>query len=79
MSNKRMSYNTTGPHSDTNNAVENPNVEAEQMETLAEGKVASAVEKKSGAQKADGKDVHIDDFASDLGKCVVKTWSDYGD
>ncbi|KAK1997948.1 hypothetical protein LX36DRAFT_700631 [Colletotrichum falcatum] len=46
---------------------ENPNVEAEQMETLAEGKVADAVERKSGTQKAPGQEgVRIDDFGSGL-------------
>ncbi|GKT58140.1 hypothetical protein ColTof4_12066 [Colletotrichum tofieldiae] len=47
---------------------ENPNVEAEQMETLAEGKVADAVERKSGTQKAPGQEVRVDDFASGLEK-----------
>ncbi|KAK1973546.1 hypothetical protein LZ30DRAFT_765169 [Colletotrichum cereale] len=46
---------------------ENPNVEAEQMETLAEGKVANAVERKSGTQMAPGQhEVRIDDFGSGL-------------
>ncbi|OBR11398.1 hypothetical protein CH63R_03694 [Colletotrichum higginsianum IMI 349063] len=45
---------------------ENPNVEAEQMETLAEGKVADAVERKNGTQTAPGQEVHDDDFASGL-------------
>lgn len=45
---------------------ENPNVEAEQMETLAEGKVADAVDRKSGTQKAPGQEVQFDDYASGL-------------
>lgn len=50
-------------------ATENPNVNAEeQMETLSEGKVADAVEKKSGAQTAPGENVVFDDFSSDIGR-----------
>ncbi|ROV98016.1 hypothetical protein VMCG_07002 [Cytospora schulzeri] len=48
---------------------ENENVDAEQMATLGEGKVADAVERKSGMQKAPGDaEVKIDDFSSDLDK-----------
>lgn len=49
-------------------ATENPNVNAEeQMETLSEGKVARAVEHKSGAQMAPGdNDVVVDDFSSGI-------------
>ncbi|CCF40960.1 hypothetical protein CH063_11383 [Colletotrichum higginsianum] len=36
------------------------------METLAEGKVADAVERKNGTQTAPGQEVHDDDFASGL-------------
>ncbi|OHF01855.1 hypothetical protein CORC01_02733 [Colletotrichum orchidophilum] len=45
---------------------ENPNVEAEQMATLAEGKVADAVERKSGTQKVPGQEITVDDFGSGL-------------
>ncbi|KAK2031117.1 hypothetical protein LX32DRAFT_681403 [Colletotrichum zoysiae] len=55
------------PEGESREGPENPNVEAEQMETLAEGKVADAVERKSGTQKAPGQDeVRIDDFGSGL-------------
>lgn len=49
-------------------APENPNVNAEeQMETLSEGKVARAVEHKSGAQMAPGDhNVVVDDFSSGI-------------
>lgn len=48
---------------------QNENVDAEQMATLGEGKVADAVERKSGMQKAPGDaEVKIDDFSSDLDK-----------
>lgn len=50
-------------------ATENPNVNAEeQMETLSEGKVADAVERKSGAQKAPGEEVFAEDFSSEIEK-----------
>lgn len=45
---------------------ENPNVDAEQMGTFAEGEVADAVDRKSGAQKAPGQDVQFDDYSSGL-------------
>ncbi|OLN89076.1 hypothetical protein CCHL11_06080 [Colletotrichum chlorophyti] len=47
---------------------ENANVEAEQLETFAEGKVADAVDRKSGAQKAPGQEVTFDDYGSGLEK-----------
>lgn len=46
---------------------QNPNVDAEQLATLGEGKVADAVQRKSGIQKAPGDgEVKYDDYASDL-------------
>ncbi|KKY29899.1 hypothetical protein UCDDA912_g10177 [Diaporthe ampelina] len=46
---------------------QNPNVDAEQLATLGEGKVADAVQHKSGIQKAPGDgEVKYDDYASDL-------------
>ncbi|KAF9874976.1 hypothetical protein CkaCkLH20_07670 [Colletotrichum karsti] len=58
--------NTAYSSSGNDDGPENPNVEAEQMETLAEGKVADAVDRKSGAQKAPGQEVQFDDDASGL-------------
>lgn len=47
--------------------LENDNVNAEQMATLAEGEVASAVDRKSGTQQAPGSGpAEEQDFASDL-------------
>lgn len=47
--------------------LENDNVNAEQMATLAEGKVADAVDRKSGTQQAPGSGpAEEQDFASDL-------------
>ncbi|KAK1637868.1 hypothetical protein BDP81DRAFT_426082 [Colletotrichum phormii] len=46
--------------------LENPNVEAEQMATLAEGKVADAVERKSGTQKVPGQEVVNVEFGSGI-------------
>ncbi|TDZ19281.1 hypothetical protein Cob_v007461 [Colletotrichum orbiculare MAFF 240422] len=45
---------------------ENPNVEAAQLETFAEGKVADAVDRKSGTQKVPGQEIVEEDFASGL-------------
>ncbi|KAG7117400.1 hypothetical protein HYQ46_011113 [Verticillium longisporum] len=45
---------------------ENPNVEAEQLETFAEGKVADAVDRKSGTQLAEGETVTDQSFTDDL-------------
>ncbi|KAM0328588.1 hypothetical protein ACHAQA_004996 [Verticillium albo-atrum] len=45
---------------------ENPNVEAEQLETFAEGKVADAVDRKSGTQIAPGESVTDQSFTDDL-------------
>ncbi|KAH0427705.1 hypothetical protein CcaCcLH18_09536 [Colletotrichum camelliae] len=59
---RNTAYSSTG----ASQGPENPNVEAEQMETLAEGKVADAVDRKSGAQKVPGQDVQFDDYASGL-------------
>lgn len=51
---------------------QNPNVDAEQLATLGEGKVADAVQRKSGIQKAPGDgEVKYDDYASDLDRYVV--------
>jgi hypothetical protein len=48
-------------------ASENPNVNAdEQLETLAEGKVADAVSRKSGTQTAPGEKVTDTSMTSDL-------------
>lgn len=50
---------------------QNPNVDAEQLATLGEGKVADAVQRKSGIQKAPGDgEVKYDDYASDLDRYV---------
>ncbi|KXH64710.1 hypothetical protein CNYM01_02024 [Colletotrichum nymphaeae SA-01] len=46
--------------------LENPNVEAEQMATLAEGKVADAVERKSGTQKVPGQEIVNEEFGSGI-------------
>ncbi|KAG8160816.1 hypothetical protein KVR01_009080 [Diaporthe batatas] len=47
--------------------LQNPNVNAEQLATFSEGKVADAVQRKSGIQKApDDGEVKYDDYASDL-------------
>lgn len=47
--------------------LENENVDAEQMATLGEGEVASAVDRKSGTQQAPGSGpAEEQDFASDL-------------
>lgn len=47
--------------------VQNPNVNAEQLATLSEGKVADAVARKSGTQQAPGSGpAEEQDFASDL-------------
>lgn len=46
---------------------QNENVDAEQMATLAEGKVADAVDRKSGTQQVPGQGpAEEQDFASDL-------------
>lgn len=46
---------------------QNPNVDAEQqMETLAEGKVADAVQKTNARDKPRKDDLEIQDFTSDL-------------
>lgn len=51
--------------------LQNPNVNAEQLATLGEGKVADAVQRKSGIQKAPGDgEVKYDDYASDLDRYV---------
>lgn len=51
--------------------LQNPNVNAEQLATLGEGKVADAVQRKSGIQKAPGdSEVKYDDYASDLDRYV---------
>lgn len=52
---------------------QNPNVDAEQLATLGEGKVADAVQRKSGIQKAPGDgEVKYDDHASDLDRYVCR-------
>lgn len=45
---------------------QNDNVEAEQLATLSEGKVADAVKKSSGRDKPRKDDIQIEDYASDL-------------
>ena len=45
---------------------QNENVDAEQLATYGEGKVADAVERKSGTQRVPGEKPGLDDFASDL-------------
>lgn len=45
---------------------ENPNVDAEQLATLAEGKVADAVERKSGTQRVPGQTIVEDNYAGDI-------------
>lgn len=51
---------------------ENENVNAEQMATLAEGKVADAVHNKSGTQQVPGSGpAEEQDFASDLDRLVL--------
>lgn len=51
--------------------LQNPNVNAEQLATFSEGKVADAVQHKSGIQKAPGDgEVKYDDYASDLDRYV---------
>lgn len=52
---------------------QNPNVNAEQLATFSEGKVADAVQHKSGIQKAPGDgEVKYDDYASDLDRSVCR-------
>ena len=46
--------------------LQNENVNAEQMATLSEGKVADAVQRKNGGQRADGVAPVIDDFTANL-------------
>lgn len=58
---------STGSSSGPDGQPQNPNVDAEQLATLGEGKVADAVQRKSGIQKAPGDgEVKYDDYASDL-------------
>ncbi|RSM09357.1 hypothetical protein BHE90_001650 [Fusarium euwallaceae] len=45
---------------------QNDNVEAEQLATLSEGKVADAVKKTSGRDKPRKDDIQIEDYTSDL-------------
>lgn len=45
---------------------QNENVDAEQLATLSEGKVADAVQRKSGTQRHGDQDPHSDDYAADL-------------
>ncbi|KAJ0118697.1 hypothetical protein J7T55_012951 [Diaporthe amygdali] len=59
--------NTSTSASGNEDRPQNPNVDAEQLATLSEGKVADAVQRKSGIQKAPGdSEVKYDDYASDL-------------
>ncbi|KAH6692506.1 hypothetical protein F5X68DRAFT_188170 [Plectosphaerella plurivora] len=51
---------------DAHSGPENPNVDAEQLATLAEGKVADAVDRKSGTQRAPGQTVVEDHYTGDL-------------
>ncbi|RSM04802.1 hypothetical protein CDV31_009893 [Fusarium ambrosium] len=53
---------------------QNDNVEAEQLATLSEGKVADAVKKTSGRDKPRKDDIQIEDYTSDLerlGHCTA--------
>lgn len=62
---------STGSSSGPDGQPQNPNVDAEQLATLGEGKVADAVQRKSGIQKAPGDgEVKYDDYASDLDRYV---------
>lgn len=45
---------------------QNPNVDAEQLATLAEGKVADAVKGATGRDRPGSDDIKIEDYASDL-------------
>ncbi|KFA55272.1 hypothetical protein S40293_04967 [Stachybotrys chartarum IBT 40293] len=45
---------------------QNPNVDAEQLATLAEGKVATAVQSKPGSQKIPGVESKFDTYTDDL-------------
>ncbi|KUI54482.1 hypothetical protein VP1G_01865 [Cytospora mali] len=57
----------TNPGRTSDEEPQNENVDAEQMASAGEGKVAAAVERKSGTQKAPGDgEVTFDDYASDL-------------
>lgn len=51
---------------DARKGPENPNVDAEQLATLAEGKVADAVDRKSGTQRVPGQTIVEDNYAGDL-------------
>jgi len=52
---------------------QNPNPDAEQLATFGEGKVADAVQRKSGIQKAPGDgEVKYYDYASDLDRYVCR-------
>lgn len=62
---------STGATGSGDEGLQNPNVNAEQLATLSEGKVADAVQRKSGIQKAPGdSEVKYDDYASDLDRYV---------
>lgn len=54
------------PADAANRGPQNENVDAEQLATFGEGKVADAVERKSGTQQASGQKVVTDDFAEGL-------------
>ncbi|KAH7324721.1 hypothetical protein B0I35DRAFT_424854 [Stachybotrys elegans] len=45
---------------------QNENVDAEQVATFAEGKVADAVRRKPGAQKIEGQTPQLDTYTNDL-------------
>ncbi|KAI8664537.1 hypothetical protein NCS55_00962800 [Fusarium keratoplasticum] len=45
---------------------QNDNVEAEQLATLSEGKIADAVKKSCGRDKPRKEDIQIEDYTSDL-------------
>lgn len=62
---------STGASGSSDAQPQNPNVDAEQLATLGEGKVADAVQRKSGIQKAPGDgEVKYDDYTSDLDRYV---------
>lgn len=64
----------TSTHTQGKALKQNENVDAEQLATLSEGKVADAVKKTSGRDKPRKDDIQIEDYTSDLerlGHCAV--------
>lgn len=64
--NEREARNTGHGSRTGENELQNDSENAEQMATLSEGKVADAVQRKSGTQRHGDKEPKFDDFASDL-------------